>query len=144
MPIHPIVSACGTATYNTSKVISKILQNYSGKTSFFVKDSTNFIKKIKHLSINPYEETLVSFDACALFASIPVPVCTTSYQLSKFVPAPASPTSARYLQNISLSFWNSPSPTASSASVRNSINNYRVQPWVHLSPLSLQYLYGTL
>ena len=46
MPMHPIVSACGTATYNTAKFITKILQNYCGKTSAFVKDSTDFIQKI--------------------------------------------------------------------------------------------------
>ena len=74
MPMCPIVSACVTATYNTAKFITKILQNYCGKTSSFVKDSTDFIKKIKHLSINPEEETLVSFDVSALFTSIPVPV----------------------------------------------------------------------
>ena len=64
----------GTATYNMAKFITKILQNYSGKTSSFVKDSTNFIQKIKHLLINPEEETLVSYDVGALFTSIPVPV----------------------------------------------------------------------
>ena len=53
MPVHPIVSACGTATYNTTKFITKILQNYCGKTSSFVKDSTDFFQKIKHLSLNP-------------------------------------------------------------------------------------------
>ena len=74
MPMHPIVLACGTATYNTGKFITKILQNYSDKTSSFVKDSTDFIKKIKLLSINSEEETLVSFDVSALFTSIPVPV----------------------------------------------------------------------
>ena len=68
----PIVSACGTARYNTAKFITKIFQNYSGKTSSFVKDSTDFIKKIKYLSINQEEETLVSFDVSALFTSIPV------------------------------------------------------------------------
>ena len=72
--MHPIVSVCGTAAYNTTKLITKILQNYCGKTSSFVKDSTDFIKKIKHLSINPDKETLVSFDVSALFTSIPVPV----------------------------------------------------------------------
>ena len=72
MPMCPIVSACGTATYNTAKFITKILQNYCGKASTFVKDSTDLIKKIKHLSINPAEETLVSFDVSALFTSIPV------------------------------------------------------------------------
>ena len=72
MPMYPKVSACGTATYNTANFITKILLNYHGKTSSFVKDSTDFIKKIKHLSINPEEETLVSFDVSALFTSIPV------------------------------------------------------------------------
>ena len=49
MPVHPIVSACGTATYSTAKFITKILQNYCGKTSSFVKNSTDFIQKIRHL-----------------------------------------------------------------------------------------------
>ena len=74
MPMCPIVSACGTATYNTAKFITKILQHYCGKTSYFVKDGTDFNKKIKHLSINLEEETLVSFDVSAFFTSIPAPV----------------------------------------------------------------------
>ena len=73
MLICPIVSFCGRATYNTAKFITEILQNYCGKTSSFVKDSTDFIKKIKHLSINLEEETIVSFDVIALFTSITVP-----------------------------------------------------------------------
>ena len=77
MPIHLIVSAGGTATYNTTKFISKILQNYCSKTSSFVKDSTDFIQKNKHLSIKPKEETLVSFDVSAVFTSIPVSVVGT-------------------------------------------------------------------
>ena len=96
--MHPIVSACGTVTYNTAKFITKILQNYCGKTSSFLKDSTDFTKKIKHLSINPEEETLVSFDVSALLTSIPVPValqvinskistCTNVYKIpiEKFI-----------------------------------------------------------
>ena len=59
MSMNPIVSSCGGATCNTAKFITKIPQNYCGKTSSFVKDSTDFTKKIKPLSINP-EETLVS------------------------------------------------------------------------------------
>ena len=74
MPICPIDLACGTATYNTAKFITNILQNYCGMISSFVKDSTDFIVKIKHLSINPEVETLASFDVSAPFTSIPVPV----------------------------------------------------------------------
>ena len=60
-------------TYITAKFNTQILQNYCSKTSSFVKDSTDFIQIIKHLSINP-EETWVSFDVSALFTSIPVTV----------------------------------------------------------------------
>ena len=137
MPIHPIVSGCGTATYNTAKFITKIIQNYCGKTSSYIKDSTDFIKKIKHLSINPEEETLVSFDVSALFTSIPVPValqvinskistCTNFTNVCKI------PTE-KFIKLLEFTLTNS-----FSASTRNSINNYREQPWVHLSPLSLQ------
>ena len=74
MPMCPIGSVFGTAAYISTKFITKILQNYCGKTSSFVKDSTDFIQKIKHLSIYPEEKTLVSFDVSSLFTRIPVPV----------------------------------------------------------------------
>ena len=98
MPMCPIVSACGTATYNTANVITIILQNYCGKSSSYVKDSTDFTQKIKHLSINPKEEALVSFDnQCSLHQHIST-YCTTSYQFQKCLLAPISPMSARSLQ----------------------------------------------
>ena len=97
--MYPIVSSCGTATYNTAKFFTKILHNYCGKTSSFVKDSTDFIKKIKHLSIYPEEEILVSFDVSALFTSIPVPVAlqvihskiSTCTNLSNILPYQQNP-----------------------------------------------------
>ena len=72
--MHPIVSACGAATYNTVKFIRKTLQNYCGKTSSIVKDSTDFIQKIKYFSINPEKKTLVSFDVSVPFTNIQVPI----------------------------------------------------------------------
>ena len=97
MPMHPIVSACGTITNNTAKFISKILQNYCGKTSSFVEDGKDFTKKMKHLSINPEQETLASSDVSALFTSIPVPV-PLQVNNSKILPAPVSPMSERSLK----------------------------------------------
>ena len=136
MPMCPIVSACGTATYNTAKFITKILQNYCGRTSSFVKHSTDFIKKIKHFSTNPEEETFVSFDVSALLTSIPVPVALQVIN-SKISTCTSFTNVCKIPTENSSSFLSSLSPAASSASIRNSINNYRVQSWVHLSPLSL-------
>ena len=54
MLMYPIVSACDTATYNTAKSITKILKKIIvARLHPLLKNSTDFIKKIKHLSINP-------------------------------------------------------------------------------------------
>ena len=53
MPMHPIVSACGTAAYNTAKFITKIFKITLGRLHPLLKIVQTFIQKIKHLSINP-------------------------------------------------------------------------------------------
>ena len=144
MPMHPIVSACGTETYNTAKFITKILQNYCGKTSSFVKDSTDFIKKIKHLSITPEEETLVYiWCQCSLYQHSST-FCTSSYQFKNFYLHQFH----QYLQDFYSKIHQASGihyhQLQLSASIRNSINNYRMQPWVHLSPHHCKYLHGIL
>ena len=141
MPIQPIVSACGTATYNTAKFITKIIQNYCGKTSSFVKYSTDFIKKIKNLSLNPEQETLVSFDVSALLTSIPVPIVlqVINYKIStctSFMNVCKIPTEI-FIKLLEFTITN-----CIFCLIINSINNYRVQPWVHLSPCHCKYLNG--
>ena len=71
-PMRPIVSACGTATYQLAKFLTKILQKYTGITPSFVKDSKGFSQYLRSVNIKQDEE-LVSFDVSALFTSIPVP-----------------------------------------------------------------------
>ena len=68
-----IVSACGTATYQLAKLLTKILQKYTGITHSFVKDSKGFSQYLRSVHIEQDEE-LVSFDISALFTSIPVPI----------------------------------------------------------------------
>ena len=68
----PIVSACGMATYQLAKFLTKILQRYTGITPSFVKDSKNFSEHLRSVHISEDEE-LVSFDVLALFTGIPVP-----------------------------------------------------------------------
>ena len=83
MPMCPIVSACGTATYNTAKFITKILQNYCGKTSYFVKDSTNFIQKIKHLNKSRRRNISLTWCQYSLYQHSHT-CCTASYQFQNF------------------------------------------------------------
>ena len=71
-PMHPIVSACGTATYWLAKFLTKILQKYTEITPTFVKDSKCYSEYLRSVNIDTDEE-LVSFDVSALFTSIPVP-----------------------------------------------------------------------
>ena len=70
--MHPIVSACGTATYQLAKFLTKILQRYMGIAPSFVKDSKSFSERLRLVNISE-EEELVSFDVSALFTSIAVP-----------------------------------------------------------------------
>ena len=71
-PMCPIVSACGMATYQPAKFLTKILQRYTGITPSFVKDSKSLSDHLRSVNISE-EEELVSFDISALFTSIPVP-----------------------------------------------------------------------
>ena len=68
----PIVSACGTATYQLARFLTKILQKYTGITPSFVKDSKCFSEYLRSVHIGNNEES-VYFDVSALFISIPVP-----------------------------------------------------------------------
>ena len=70
-PMCPIVLACGTSTYNLAKYLTRILKVYIGHTSSFVKDSKDLMYKLQSIELQDNEE-LVSFDASALFTSIPV------------------------------------------------------------------------
>ena len=70
-PMCPIVSACGTSTYNLAKYLTKILKVYVGHSFSFVKDSKDLMDKLQSIKLQDNEE-LVSFDVSALFTSIPV------------------------------------------------------------------------
>ena len=49
VPLRPIVSAIGSPTYDLAKHLTSLLQPYTGQTETYVKDSTDFIRKIKNL-----------------------------------------------------------------------------------------------
>ena len=141
MPMHPIVSACGTAKYNTAKFITKILHNDCVKSLSFVKDSTISSRK---LNISQYIQKKKPSSHLMSVLSSRAYQHLLHYKLSitKFLPAPVSPMSATSLHKKLIKILEL--TLTISASTRNSVNNYRVQPWVHLSPHHCKYLHGIL
>ena len=72
VPLRPIVSSICAVTYNVAKFLAKTLSPLVGKTEHFVKDSRDFVSKIKDLEVPPGQK-LISYDVSALFTSIPTP-----------------------------------------------------------------------
>ena len=71
VPLRPIVSSIDNITYKTAKFLAIILSPLVGKTEHFVKNSIQFVKKIKELEVPPGRK-MVYFDVKALFTSLPV------------------------------------------------------------------------
>ncbi|KAJ8980916.1 hypothetical protein NQ317_011557 [Molorchus minor] len=64
--VRPIVSAIGSPTYLLSKNLP------IAQSSFSVKNSNEFIKKLNNIQLQD-GEILISFDVCSLFPSVPIP-----------------------------------------------------------------------
>ena len=71
VPLRPIVSSIGNISYHVAEYLTSILSPLMGKNPHFIKNSQDFIKKIKNLEIPPGKK-MVSYDVTALFTSIPV------------------------------------------------------------------------
>ena len=71
IPMRPIVSFCGSPTYQLSKYLTTILQSLTDKSRRKLQSTENFIDAIKTVQI-PDDYKLVSFDVKSLFTSIPL------------------------------------------------------------------------
>ena len=69
--MRPIVSFCGSPTYQLSKYLTTILQPLTDKSRRKLQSTENFIDAIKDVQI-PDDYKLVSFDVKSLFTSIPL------------------------------------------------------------------------
>ena len=70
-PMRPIVSLCGSPTYQLSKYLTTILQPLTEQSRRKLQSTENFIDAIKTVQI-PDDYKLVSFDVKSLFTSIPL------------------------------------------------------------------------
>ena len=70
-PMRPIVSFCGSPTYQLSKHLAKTLKPLTDASDHKLQSTENFIDAIKTVQI-PNNHRPVSFDVKSLFTSIPL------------------------------------------------------------------------
>ena len=70
VPLRPIVSTVGSATYNLSRFVSNLLKPYAMHTDSYISNTKDFIEKLQDIEIAD-DEVMVSFDVKALFTSVP-------------------------------------------------------------------------
>ena len=71
VPLCPIVSSIGSATYHLAKELTRILTPPRGKTDSYVKLSAHFVEKIKEI-IPQDLDVIVSFDVRSLFTRVSI------------------------------------------------------------------------
>ena len=70
-PGRPVVSACGSATEGMSEIVDVFLQPYMPSIPSFIKDTDDFIRRIRNIIDSPSDVLLVTFDMVSLYPSIP-------------------------------------------------------------------------
>ena len=69
--MQPIVSFCGSPTYQLSQYLTNVLKPLTDESRHKLQSTENFIDAIKTIQI-PDDHKLVSFDVKLLFTSIPL------------------------------------------------------------------------
>ena len=70
VPLRPIISSMGSATYETAKELAKILKPLVGRSPHHVQNK-DFLDSIRNIKIK-LDECIMSYDVVALFTSIPM------------------------------------------------------------------------
>ncbi len=70
LPLRPIVSNIGTATYKLSKYLAELLAPL-GKSRYTVSSTEEFVNKVKEMRPRS-NQTMISFDVVSLFTNVPL------------------------------------------------------------------------
>ena len=71
VPGRPVISNCGTPTENVSEFLNHHLQPVMQKGESYIKDTGDFLNKIKNISTIPENPILATADMVGLYSSIP-------------------------------------------------------------------------
>ena len=71
VPLRPIISSRGSATYETAKELANIIKPLVGRSPHHVMNNKDFLENIKDIKLQP-DGCMMSFDVSALFTSIPI------------------------------------------------------------------------
>ena len=69
-PLREIVDGTGGVVKQVDKFLSQIIKQYVKDTDYYVKNSTDFVEKVKDETVAD-DEVLVSYDVTALYPSVP-------------------------------------------------------------------------
>ena len=70
LPLRPVISNIGTATYQISKYLANLLAPLA-KSIYTIESTKDFLDKLKQKSIHP-DYLMVSFDVVSLFTNVPL------------------------------------------------------------------------
>ena len=96
-PMRPIVSFCGSPTYQLSKYLTTILQPLTDKSRRKLQSTEDFINATKTLQI-PDDYKIVSFNVKSLFTSIPLQLALQCTETAILQSTYNLPTLYRYRQ----------------------------------------------
>ena len=71
IPLRPIVSSTGTATYNTAKELARILIPLVGMSNHHVQNTRDFVEQLKEVRLKQ-GECIICYDITALFTYVPI------------------------------------------------------------------------
>ena len=82
VPGRPVISNCGTPTEKISEYLDHILKAVMQESWSYIKDSGDFLKKVKHLGQIPDGAVLVKADVIGLYPSITHTACLKTLRRS--------------------------------------------------------------
>ena len=133
IPLRPIVSSTGTATYNTAKELARKLKPLVGSSIHHVQNTRDFVEQIKDTRLKQ-GECIISYDVAALFTSVPIqPVINIIKQKL------ANDTELQQITSMSINHITTLLEfclrSTSFVFQGSTINRWKVQPWeVHSVP----------